>query len=902
MIKIHFNIRFSTRFGQSLLLHGNIAQLGGNGSGQPIVMNYLNEYFWSYDLELDEETAAIPPVIQYKYLLRDKSGETNAEWDDEKTIDIGKLHAGEIYVTDTWNFAGQAENALYTAPFRDVLLPVQKSFIKPQPYAGNTHIFKVKAPLLAKNEVVCLLGSSPQLGEWNIEKPVWLSKEGHWWTAKVNLSKDTFPVAYKYLVYDGKTKTFRRYEDGDNRLLQGNNATSTVTILHDGFLHFINNKWRGAGVAIPVFSLRSANGLGTGEFTDINLLADWAKKTGVKLIQLLPVNDTMATGTWRDSYPYNAISAFALHPLYLNVEAVAREEDAAILQGLSKKREKLNELAEVDYEEVLQYKWKLVKELYKAQKESFFTGADYLAFFENNKQWLVPYAVYSYLRDKNKTADFTQWKQLAVYDKAAVEKLATPGSRTFDGIGIYYFVQYHLHVQLKAAADYAHKKGVVLKGDIAIGVSRHGCDAWMEPELYHMDMQAGAPPDAFAVKGQNWGFPTYDWKRMELDGFEWWRRRFKQMSYYFDAFRIDHILGFFRIWSIPVHAVEGIMGHFVPALPVHINEFAQRGISFDYNRFCVPYITDAVLFELLGEKKSLLVDFLNSNADGTYTLKGEFATQRQVEAHFASLEINEENIMLQYALYDLISNVLLFEVEGMQGQQFHFRIDMEKTSAFRFLDGHHQYHFRQLYIDYFYHRQDRQWAVQAMHTLPALKKATDMLVCGEDLGMVPGCVPDIMRQLGILSLEIQRMPKQPGLEFFNPVNAPHLSVITPSTHDMSTIRGWWEEDRGKTQRFFNNEMQHPGQAPFYCEAWVNKAIVIQHLYSPAMWSIFQLQDLMGIDNKLRRENPAEERINVPATARHYWRYRMHLTLEQLLKEKDFNSEISSYIHSSGRDL
>ncbi len=218
------------------------------------------------------------------------------------------------------------------------------------------------------------------------------------------------------------------------------------------------------------------------------------------------------------------------------------------------------------------------------------------------------------------------------------------------------------------------------------------------------------------------------------------------------------------------------------------------------------------------------------------------------------------------------------------------------------LSGHQQYHFRQLYVDYFYRRQDQLWAVQAMHTLPALKKATDMLVCGEDLGMVPGCVPEIMRQLGILSLEIQRMPKQPGLEFFNPANAPYLSVITPSTHDMSTIRAWWEEDREKTQRFFNNEMQHPGLAPFYCESWIDKAIIIQHLYSLTMWSIFQLQDLMGIDNKMRRENPAEERINVPAVARHYWRYRMHLTLEQLLKEKDFNNELTSYIHSSGEAL
>ncbi|MBX3252811.1 MAG: 4-alpha-glucanotransferase [Chitinophagaceae bacterium] len=895
-MKIHFNIRFSTRFGQSLLLTGNIPQL----SGEPVVMNYLNEFFWSYDLELDNTASDIPDVIHYKYLLKDKTGETNAEWDDGKTIELHKITAEEIFVTDTWNFTGQAENALYTAPFSEVLLPAQKPQVKPQPYRGNTHVFKVKAPLLAKNEVICLLGSVPQLGEWNIDQPLWMSKEGCWWTLKVNLLKATFPVAYKYVVYNSKTKAFVRYEDGDNRLLPGNSAKKSVTILHDGFLHFNDSRWRGTGVAIPVFSLRSANGLGVGEFTDICLLADWAKKTGIKLIQLLPVNDTISTYTWKDSYPYNAVSAFALHPLYLNIEAVAGKEDTAVLRTLNKKRKELNQLTEVDYEAVLNYKWKLVRELYKAQKESFFANEAFRAFLEENKKWLTPYVVYSYLRDKNKTADFARWDQLSVYDAKAVEKLALPGARIPDGIGIYYFVQYHLHVQLKAAVDYAHKKGVVLKGDIAIGVSPHSCDAWMEPALFHLDMQAGAPPDAFAVRGQNWGFPTYNWKRMELDGFEWWQRRFRQMSYYFDAFRIDHILGFFRIWSIPVHAVEGVMGHFVPAVPVHINEFAQRGISFDYNRFCNPYIPDEILNALLGEKRNLLEEYLGDNGDGTYFIKEAFVTQRQVESYFAALENTEENVIVRDVLYELISNVLLLEVEGSQGQQFHFRIDMEKTTSFRLLDVHDQYHFMQLYIDYFYRRQDALWAKQAMRTLPALKKATNMLVCGEDLGMVPACVPEIMRQLGILSLEIQRMPKQPGMEFFKPEYAPYLSVITPSTHDMSTIRGWWEEDRGKTQRFFNHEMQHPGLAPFYCESWIDKAIIIQHLYSPAMWSIFQLQDLMGIDNRIRRENPVEERINVPAIPRHYWRYRMHITLEQLLKEKDFNNELTSYIHSSGR--
>ncbi|MBN8860321.1 MAG: 4-alpha-glucanotransferase [Sphingobacteriales bacterium] len=900
MATIHFYIRFSTQFGQGLLLSGNIAPLGNGDTARAVNMQYLNDSFWHYELQLDNDLAALKPLIEYRYLLREKNGSIQEEWPDGKCIDITKITAEEICVTDTWNFAGQNENALYTDPFQQVLLPAATSPVKPRPYRGNTHIFKVKAPLLQKDEVICLLGSSPALGSWIAAKAVWMSKEGIWWTVKLNLGHDTFPVAYKYAVFNAATKAFVRYEDGDNRLLHDNNSKKKVTILHDGFVHFSNNTWRGAGVSIPVFSLRSSRGSGVGEFTDIKLLADWAKKAGLRLIQLLPVNDTIHTKTWRDSYPYNAISAFALHPLYLDLEEVARTEDKAILEQYSKKKKELNELPEVDYEKVMLYKWNIIKKLYRQQKRSFLKDPSYLDFFEKSRSWLVPYAAYSYLRDKNKTADFSAWEEYAIFNAAAVEELCSPSQKDFDQAGIYFFIQYHLHKQLKSAADYAHKKGIILKGDIPIGVNRHSCDAWMEPKLFHMDMQAGAPPDDFADKGQNWGFPTYNWEMMEHDHFEWWKRRFEQMSCYFDAFRIDHILGFFRIWSIPAHAVEGVMGLFVPAVPVHINEFARKGITFEYARFCRPFINDDVLRELLGENTAPLMDFLTPHDDGTYSLKEAFATQRQVEAYFATQEITDENVQLQSVLYDLVSNVIVFEAEQSPAQHFHFRIDIDKTSSFRHLDAHTQYLLKELYVDYFYRRQDDHWASNAMRKLPALKRSTNMLICGEDLGMVPSCVPGIMRVLGILSLDIQRMPKQPGVEFFNPATARYLSVITPSTHDMSTIRAWWEENREKTQRFFNNEMQHPGLAPFYCEPWINKFIIIQHLYSPAMWSIFQLQDIMGIDSKLRREDPAEERINIPAIPRYYWRYRMHIPLEQLLKEADFNKELLSYITLSGR--
>jgi 4-alpha-glucanotransferase len=416
-----------------------------------------------------------------------------------------------------------------------------------------------------------------------------------------------------------------------------------------------------------------------------------------------------------------------------------------------------------------------------------------------------------------------------------------------------------------------------------------------------MDAQAGAPPDDFTAVGQNWEFPTYNWKRMQEDGFAWWKQRFEQMSYYFDAFRIDHILGFFRIWSIPSHAVQGIMGHFVPCLPVHFVEFGENAIWFDDQRFCKPFINDHVLFEIFADKADKVrSEFVIPNNTGGYDLKPEFDTQRKVEAFFAASAEYGDNDKLKPGLYDLISNVIFFEQEGSRGQEFHFRISMEKTLSFKYLIPHLQEKLKALYINYFYRRQDDFWKKEAMQKLPQLKNATNMLICGEDLGMVPHCVPEVMEQLGIFSLEIQRMPKDPLKKFFHPTDAPYLSVITPSTHDMNTIRAWWEENRERTQHFYNHVLGQWGDAPYFCESWINRAVVLQHLYSPAMWSIFQWQDILGMSETLRRENPHEERINNPAIAKHYWQYRMHIYLEDLIKQKEFNQELKEYVENSGR--
>ena len=898
-MKLHFYIRFHTEYGQSLWITGNTEELGNNDPSKALPLEYLSNEFWSASIQIKKKKFS--KSISYQYLLKREDGEFLYEGEKGRQLEMPKKDIEELQLVDTWNHPGEYENTFYSDAFTKVLLIQVHPKNKAASDKNFTHIFKVKAPLLNKNEVICLLGSGERFKNWSESKPVLLCCEADWWTIKLDLSDSEFHIAYKYAIYNTKEKTFINYENGNNRLLFCDKSKTKITVLHDGFVRLINNTWKGAGVAIPVFSLRSKNSFGVGEFDDIKLLVDWASNTGLKLIQLLPVNDTMSNFDWTDSYPYSAISAFALHPLYINLQRVAGKEYADQLNSLETKQKQLNELAEVDYEEVMKYKFSVLKELYEVIGSTYFESADYRYFFKHNKHWLESFAAFCYLRDKYAPSKFEDWKTNSIYNKVEIDKLCSPESSAFKQIGFYYFIQYHLHLQLKEAADYAHKKGVVLKGDIPIGISRNSCDAWVAPDMYNMDWQAGAPPDDFTAAGQNWGFPTYNWKKMQEDGFTWWKQRFEQMNNYFDAFRIDHILGFFRIWSIPSSAVQGIMGRFVPCIPVHINEFGENGIWFDYQRYCRPFINDRVLQEMFGDLAAVVKEkFLIANAFGGYDLETEFETQQQVEIYFAAKEPGEENDRLKLGLFELISNVLLFEEENSPGEEFHFRISMDKTSSYRNLIPFVQEKLLTIYNNYFFHRQDLFWYKVAMQKLPQLKASTNMLVCGEDLGMVPHCVSEVMKQLGILGLEVQRMPKDSRKDFFHPNDAPYMSVITPSTHDMSTIRGCWQENKERTQLFYNQILGQSGEAPQKCEPSITRAVIVQHLYSPAMWSIFQLQDILGISETLRRENPNEERINDPSNSKHYWQYRMHIHLEDLIKEKEFNEELSGYVVNSGR--
>ena len=593
----------------------------------------------------------------------------------------------------------------------------------------------------------------------------------------------------------------------------------------------IGDGWKAAGVAVPVFSLKSKYSCGVGEFLDLKLLADWCHKIGLKMIQILPINDTRTNDTWDNSYPYKAISTKALHPIYLNLSEMGTLYDESDKEYFEQQRILLNGKDFVDYPEVMKVKNSYFKKIFAQTWHEVRNSNDYHVFFKENKEWLVPYAAFCHLSSKYNTSDFSQWEEFSHYEPSTISRLLSAG----DEIELHYFLQYHLDKQLKEVVNYMHHKGVALKGDIPIGIGRESVDAWTNPELFNMDCQAGAPPDAFATEGQNWGFPTYNWEMMGKDDYRWWKERLTQMSRYFDAYRIDHILGFFRIWEIPIEYSQGTMGHFSPALPISLIEEQQ---------------SSSTVFSGLSE----------SQIDG------------------------------------------LFLRDKKDSNKLHPRINLHLTEAYNGLSDIQKEEINRLYNDFFYHRNEELWKSEALKKLPEIIKASNMLVCAEDLGMVPACVPEVMQQLNILSLEVQRMPKKYGETFVNPAHNPYLSVYTTSTHDTSTLRGWWEENGELTNRFYREMLGHNEGAPYFAEPWVCQEIIRQHLESTSMLVILPIQDYIAMDGEFRWNETQREQINVPADSHHHWCYKMHQSLESLNERQGFNDMLSKMIKDSGRNL
>lgn len=888
---LSFNIEYRTNWGEEVRLAGL--------STESVPMHTTDGIYWTAELELEVPQEGL--TVHYNYQIEQNGIVTRKEWDNfPRCIFLSGVPRKKYRINDCWKNIPE-QLYFYSSAFTEALLAHPERDSIPQSHKKGL-VIKAYAPRINKNYCLGICGNQKALGNWNPENAVLMSDANFpEWQVELNASKLKYPLEYKFVLYNKQEKTVECWEKNPNRYLADPEIkTNETLVISDRYAYFDIPAWKGSGIAIPVFSLKSEKSFGVGDFGDLKRMIDWAVCTHQKVIQILPINDTTMTHAWTDSYPYNSISIYAFHPMYADLRQMGTLKDKEVAAGFSKKQKELNNLTAIDYEAVNQTKWEFFRLIFRQEGEKVLASKGFKAFFVANKEWLQPYAVFSYLRDAYRTPNFREWPKFSVYNAQEIEKMCQPETADYPHIALYYFIQYHLHLQLLAATKYARENGVVLKGDIPIGISSNSVEAWTEPHYFNLNGQAGAPPDDFSVNGQNWGFPTYNWDVMEKDGYRWWMKRFQKMAEYFDAYRIDHILGFFRIWEIPMHAVHGLLGQFVPSLPMSREEIESYGFTFR-EEYLRPFIHESFLGQLFGPYTHLVKqDFLQlTDKPGIYCMKPGFETQQEVKQFFAGKN-DEDSIWIRDGLYSLISDVL-FVPDTKEKGKYHPRIGVQRDFIFRSLAEEDKNAFNKLYDQYYYHRHNEFWFQQAMKKLPQLTQSTRMLVCGEDLGMIPACVASVMNDLRILSLEIQRMPKNPMHEFGHLDEYPYRSVCTISTHDMSTLRGWWEEDYQQTQRYYNTILGHYGVAPAVATPELCEEIVRNHLNSNSILCILSFQDWLSIDGKLRNPNVAEERINVPSNPRNYWRYRMHITLEQLMKAHAFNDKIRELIKYTGRN-
>jgi len=894
-MQVTFRINFKASTDERLFIFGSHTLIGKGKFNKAKPLENIGNDTWQLKLDFPS------PLLNmtYHYFVENEKGKRRfEEWNQPHHL-ITEGITEQYILFDTW-YTRPEHLFFYTTPFTKGIFRHEPVIHLP-PVCEKKVILHLFAASLTPHQTVYFTGNSSSVGNWNpffaIEAD---SADFPLWTIILD-AKHLPPVLEgKFILKDTTQPDSMLWEEGRNRTIPiPQLKTDETAIIELGTFKGGNKPWRKAGSVIPVFSLRSKNSFGIGDFADLRLYVEWAVRTHQQVVQTLPINDTTKTYSWEDSYPYSAISVYALHPLYISLHWLGELKGDENKKAFEEKRLKLNALKQVDYEQVCKLKTAYLHLYFEQSGTSYTQSKSYHSFIKKNENWLVPYAAFCYLRDTFHTSDFSKWKEYAIFNKEKIKNLCNPNSKAWPIIKFHFFVQYIAQQQLKMVRNYARTYGIMLKGDLPIGVNRSGVETWTEPQFFHLDGQTGAPPDAFSKIGQNWSFPTYNWDVLEQDHFNWWKRRLRALEEYFDCMRIDHILGFFRIWEVPYDYLEGLCGHFRPSLPLSPTDIEERGLPFNKERFTTSLIHESHLADLFGDQTlQVSTIYLEHHSADYFSLKDNYNTQRKIENAFEK-QTDKVSLEIKKGLF-AICNEKLFLPDMDQKGYYHPRISAASSYVYQELSKADKEAFDKLYLDFFYHRHNYYWQEVAYRRLTPLTNEADLLICGEDLGMIPDSVPNVMNNLRILSLEIERMPKRIGETFSDLPHLPYRSVCCTSSHDMSPIRSWWEEDEELTQAYYNQILRHYGKAPKQCTTNIAKQILENHLSSPSMFAIFPLQDWLAISQDLRLSDPHAERINVPSNPHNYWNYRMHLTMEELLSAHELNETIRKMIKASGR--
>lgn len=766
------------------------------------------------------------------------------------------------------------------------------------PLFRKTVVLKVSAPQLRVGQSLAICGSHPALGGWNPSQYVKMRYAGNTeWIVSINVAGISLPFEYKYVVIDTDTNVLKEWEQGFNRTI-GDKAVAdgNVIVADGGILRIKEDTWRMAGLYVPIFSLRSNHSYGTGDFGDLVRVVAWAASVGISVVNVLSVNDTSVLYTHGKSCHSGVISVHALNPCYIDIEKAGRLSDKEMLKTFNRRKNELNALEYCDDGMVWKVKSAYLRSLYAECGSKVTVSDGFQEFINKNGVWLRPYAAFCILRDRYSTSDYENWEDFAIYSGSKVETLLDESS---DEAGFIYYVQYLLHCQLSEACDYARRLGIVMMCSAGLGVQRHSVETWTAPQYFNMGGCMGIMPDRQHRNGRNMLMPTCDYEAMESDGYKWWKDRMRHAGRYFDAATIDRVSEFFRVWEVPYGAVDARLGHFSPGLPLTKEEIEYFGLDFRKDTYTRPFINDRVLDTLFGVHAAFVKDtFLIEKPYGLYDIKEEYSTQGKIDRYFAGH--NDENgIWIRSGMCRIMSDVLFTEDSRHPGM-YHPVAGAYNEPIYNALGDDAKEAYMRIYNNYFYQRHNMYWEITGRKNLLGAFGDTRMLLCADSLGNVPSCVPGILDEQRILTLEVQTMPKNDGCEFAHLDNNPYRSVAAVASPYMATLRQWWEGQRELVRRYYVTMLHKDGPVPGQLPAHIAEEIIGKHLYSPSMICMLSLYDWLSMDTVLRSSDVSKEGTGMAEDCLCSRKYRMVVTVEQIAAADKFNRKVKTMIERSMR--
>lgn len=904
---------------QTLSVMGNTNSLGQWQESHSLPMNFEgNDDYWTANIYLSASDE--PQILEYKYIVNQFPATYIKEpYSNHKLFIAPVSEPSIIEVADTFRWKDDIQENLSTSAFSNVLFR-RNDPVHPQPLdpTKTSLEFIAFCPHIRPNQALAVVGSIPALGNWDPTHAIKLV-DGYFpvWSADVDVPKDQMVFEYKYIIINQDNSVL--WEADPNRFCSGFSYETDIPralVLNEWFVCPNHDFFKGFGIYCPIFSLRSNYSCGIGQYTDLIPLIDFCNKIRASLIHILPIHDTTETGGWGDSYPYKQVSCFALNPMYINLYQVMDPLPKEAINQLNDFRTRMEKNPTIDYPAVYDFKHRMLDSLYQLVQSTLKDNVEYQKFIAENNVWLRSYALFCYFRDFYNRSDFHFWPHHSNIKPSEIIQLSNKYAAQLDK---YYWYQYLCEIQYKSVLKYAEEHRVIINGDLPTGVNFNSVECWAYPKNFRLHMCAGSTPDDFSSDGQNWGFPTIDWDYMASDDYKWWRNRLARVSQLFHAVRIDHILGFFRIWELPRdNCIRGILGHYYPIKPVSRVELETMGL-WNIDRYVKPYVRWHLLVPKFGGEAEYVAQkfFIPKRVDlqdDWFDFKDEYNTEKKIADRLA-LEITDKSKREHYqiCLFQLLTDVLLIPDDN-QSDYFHVRTNITVEHIEVHNDGTRVFYspswnelnepektlMLNLYNDYTFKRQNKLWVQKAKPKLDLLKSSTNTMIIVETAGHYNDDITTEILSHGFLSVRIQRIGNEKDTQFDDVNSYPYLSVCCPSTHDTSSLRGWWEENSQITLEFWNSQLWKHEEVLKTCEPMVSQMIIRKHLWSPSMWAVFLLQDLTGIDESLRRQNPIDERINIPSDPNHHWYYRYPYKVEELRDYDVFTSKVREMVESSHR--